>query len=651
MKKFLPLLFCIIVIFSSVSCGKVEETYEFEQLDNGTYEITKIIDESINKIEIPSKFKNKKVTKIARGFLGGVSIDSLSIPSSITEIDEDVFLSCGGIKDLYIEDISSWVNIDFGNEYSNPMYFASNVYVNGSKIENGIVKLPEGITKVKSFAITGRFFSVEIPSTLKSIEANAIVMPRLVEIINKSSLLKARIKDACAKDPLIIHSKETIVKYEGDYVFASIDFKNYLLAYLGNDLVVSLPADYKNAGYTIRPYAFAFSRILSIVLPKNIKEIEQFGIFNSNLIEIVNNSKVEINEYEHYYGDVDIHTGSSQIEEKDNFCYYFYDEEYYLVAYTGKEDRLVLPELYKGKRYNAHKFTTKERTPIKSIQFPKTVVDIGQDFISYLSLEEIIIDEENPVYDSADGVLYTIDGKKLIRYPAGKADSSFEIPEGVDTIAPSAFSYCRRLRKVTFSSTIKTIDSFAFSHCVSLEEISLTEGIEKLNSSAIDYCKNLKKVNISSTVNSIGSFNFLGCNIESFNVDEENEHFKSIDGVLFSKDGKTLLNYATGKKDSYYEVPNGVKTISATSFENCQSLQYVLLPRTFTGSNGTNPFSGCYNIKAIYYNGSKEQWDALDFYDKDKIEELKIYFYSYAKPTSDGLYWHYNSNDMPIQWE
>lgn len=56
--------------------------------------------------------------------------------------------------------------------------------------------------------------------------------------------------------------------------------------------------------------------------------------------------------------------------------------------------------------------------------------------------------------------------------------------------------------------------------------------------------------------------------LESIEVDSENKDFVSIDGVLFSKDKKTLIRYPGYQDSSGYEIPDGVETIAAGAFSN-----------------------------------------------------------------------------------
>lgn len=58
--------------------------------------------------------------------------------------------------------------------------------------------------------------------------------------------------------------------------------------------------------------------------------------------------------------------------------------------------------------------------------------------------------------------------------------------------------------------------------------------------------------------------------IEAFLVNEKNEHFQAIDGVLYSKDGTVLVKYPPKKVQASFVVPENVKAISPYAFSGCQ---------------------------------------------------------------------------------
>ena len=63
-------------------------------------------------------------------------------------------------------------------------------------------------------------------------------------------------------------------------------------------------------------------------------------------------------------------------------------------------------------------------------------------------------------------------------------------------------------------------------------------------------------------------YSFCVQTLKAFEVDEENQWFKAVDGVLFSKDGKRLVRYPSGKGIERYEVPEGCVYFDSSSFYN-----------------------------------------------------------------------------------
>lgn len=80
-------------------------------------------------------------------------------------------------------------------------------------------------------------------------------------------------------------------------------------------------------------------------------------------------------------------------------------------------------------------------------------------------------------------------------------------------------------------------------------------------------------------------------------VDESNANYKSVDGVLFSKDGTKLVAFPGGKSGTY-TVPNGVTAIGNYAFDHCYKLTSVSMYNSVT-EIGANAFSYCWNLKSI----------------------------------------------------
>lgn len=94
--------------------------------------------------------------------------------------------------------------------------------------------------------------------------------------------------------------------------------------------------------------------------------------------------------------------------------------------------------------------------------------------------------------------------------------------------------------------------------------------------------KNVTKLTLNKSMKSI--FNdALRCNdvIEHISVDPENIYFKDIDGVLFTKSGKTLIQYPANKPGTSYTVPTNADIVGTAAFAYNKNLESVLvLPDT-----------------------------------------------------------------------
>jgi hypothetical protein len=107
------------------------------------------------------------------------------------------------------------------------------------------------------------------------------------------------------------------------------------------------------------------------------------------------------------------------------------------------------------------------------------------------------------------------------------------------------------------------------------------------------------KVVIPSTVTRIGHLALCASlNFEEIEVSENNQHFTAIDGVLYSKDTKTIVQYPIGRDDTSFEIPAHVEVIGNGAFCNATSLTSVTIPEGVT-SIGTEAFKGCKAITEL----------------------------------------------------
>ncbi len=228
------------------------------------------------------------------------------------------------------------------------------------------------------------------------------------------------------------------------------------------------------------------------------------------------------------------------------------------------------------------------------------------------SLTEFTVSEENPNLCAIDGNLYTKNMKTLLFYAPGKTDKSFTVPDGVEVIG-NGFYMNDSLETVVFSDSVRSVPSNCFIGCDNLKSLSLGAGITEIPKSL-----NSKKM------------------LEEINVSDNSPKYCSVDGVLYTKDMKTLLCFPVNKQVTGYVVPDGVTTIDS-GFCYCDKLENITLPKSLT-SIGSYAFSGCESLKAI---DLPEGLDHIGYKAFDCCELIKSVDFPNSL-TSIGSYAFYN---------
>ena len=147
---------------------------------------------------------------------------------------------------------------------------------------------------------------------------------------------------------------------------------------------------------------------------------------------------------------------------------------------------------------------------LKSISIPESVTEIDAGAFGDCSkLENIFVNENNTAYKSVDGILYSKDGKTLVRFPINKKIISFTVPDGVTTIDISAFNRSIWLKTVTLPETVTAINDYAFYMCRALKKVNIPDGVKSISDNAFGSCSALESITIPVSVTSIGFHAFM----------------------------------------------------------------------------------------------------------------------------------------------
>ena len=253
---------------------------------------------------------------------------------------------------------------------------------------------------------------------------------------------------------------------------------------------------------------------------------------------------------------------------------------------------------------------------LKKVRIASSVSEPGEYlFASCTNLETVII--ENGVIEIGKGMFE--DCEKL---------SEISIPESVVLINEAAFWGCKSLTNVSLPKGLKEIGQSAF-YFSGIKSLELPQGLEKLGGWVFAYTS-VKSVTIPDSVIDVGNFG-LASQLESIIVSESHPLYKTIDGNLYSKDGKKLIQYAPGKKDTSFKTPDEVTTLCTGAFYYVRSLTSLTI-----SANVEIIESGCFTawasqLKMVvfenetgwkYYNENNEPVGDISVSDPEQNAEI-----------------------------
>lgn len=285
---------------------------------------------------------------------------------------------------------------------------------------------------------------------------------------------------------------------------------------------------------------------------------------------------------------------------------------------------------------------------LTSIYIPDNVNLIGEAaFIGCSKLSKIEVSNQNQNYKSIDGVLFTKDERALLCYPQCKIDSKYVVSNKVKKINKYAFFNCNYLTSLTILNNETEIESEGIYRKDSLKFItipngvlsSISNGINNKSSLSITVVYNdviypidgyelkflIKTIFIDEnasfiSVDALLSFNYL----KRIEVSPKNQKFKSIDGVLFSKNGEILIYYPPFMNGSSYEIPYGVSIIEILPSMYCYSLQSIIIPGTVKCIK-KYAFGNNHKFSITYYGESDPKFDESSYVKYRYCDKIEVF--------------------------
>lgn len=243
----------------------------------------------------------------------------------------------------------------------------------------------------------------------------------------------------------------------------------------------------------------------------------------------------------------------------------------------------------------------------------------------------------NDFYTFAEYIYYSGD----IEIPEALEIDGKEVP--VTSLNSGIFEYSDGLRRIVIPASISSIGSSSpnyegeslFSNCTGLEEIVVDEANEYYKSvDGVLYSKDGTELIAYPAAKEGGSYEipaevelvypgaFRAChNLEEILVEDGNSFYESVDGVLVAKESGELLVYPSGRTETEYTIPDEVKSIQSKAFTDC-SLKKVVLGDTVEW--GMETFDNCMSLEEIDGTGSTERIWTYYWPGCDNLQKIRV---------------------------
>lgn len=378
---------------------------------------------------------------------------------------------------------------------------------------------------------------------------------------------------------------------------------------------------------------------------------------------------------------VDIEKEIMQWEKKGYVCdnnlvysnEYNNQQEYFVVGYYGKPKSIVIPEYFNDLPVTQIKWAFVGCSSLEKLFISKNITSIWESsFDDCISLKEIVIDENNSSFFLDNGLLYKRSNDGLLSLIISLSSVKGKVTLLEETVYINHYAFAtypqieelylgKNISYINSSATFEGLDHLNYievdkenSEYATIDGVLFSKDLKDLifisPTRHIDYkipetvesvygsfekCTKLKNLTINKNISKV--YPLYSQTYENVYVSEENPHFTSVDGILYSKDLKTVLLVPPMKVnsallDSVIEIasyaflensnekivlPDSVILINdyAFPFHNLylynEQLKEITIGKNVT-KIGTCAFDGTINLKTVNYKGNQESFSQIE---------------------------------------
>lgn len=413
------------------------------------------------------------------------------------------------------------------------------------------------------------------------------------------------------------------------------------------DSLAIQPASPTKKGYTFNKWAFDFSTPIT----ENIEINAEWSIIHYNIYYNLNNGIISSN------------LPISYTVEDEIILTIYPTKDYYEFNFWSNEGKIL-------KGSTEDKFFEAFFTPIEyNISY-----DCGNGINNDGNKSTYNIEDNikllDPYYINADFIEWQKDGESISEIPVGSHgdisltatwkdyDVKLSLNQDGETYTVIGLNKpnLTMLNILPYykNKAVTIIKEYAFKNCSKLYIVKIPDTVQIIGRGAFSGCTTLRELTIPFVGKSrIVDYVYEGCLGYIFD-------YTSTTSPTYSQ--KDKYNCLSTTKEIYYkesyfyfnvptslvvvDILEGIESINEYAFYNYSGLGAIAIPITVKEirKNSIKKSSSVW----IYYNGTKEEWDNINI--SSEVDIKKVLYYSPTKPTTEGNYWHYDSNGNIKEW-
>ena len=584
-----------------------------------------------------------------RAFYGCDGLSFVKVGVGVRSFGKEAFGGCSALERVEILDVAGWCEVTFESYDANPLYYAKNLYLNGSAIST--LEIPDGVTDISAFA----FENAE--------NVTALSLPDGMFSIGKSAFSGCTMLKTVRLPYGLYSIGDSAFSFCGSLTRLSLpeslnDVGSYAFYRCGSLKSVYLPLELD----VIESYLFAgCSALTRLYLPDETRTIGE-GAFSgcTALSDLELPRGLEEIGKEAFYGCVDLayvsfydglltvgqgaFGGCASIEEVEietlagwcaiSFASADANPLYYARLLIADGEEVADPIIPRGvKEIGSYAFCA---FPLTALELPRGLVRIGDH-----------------AFDGCDRLLRVTAEQGLSfvgdeAFARCTALSEISLPKGLTTLGKGAFWGCAALEEVTLQGGLTVLEENTFADCTKLSAVTLPDGVVHIGDKAFYQCGALSQMPLPQALSSIGKKAFYGCaQLSSVTLPDGltavgDDAYYGCTGltevqitdllsyceILFGTIHSNPLYYASalylgGTKVTVLNIPEGTLFVGDYAFANYTPFKTVTLPVSLTRI-GDCAFMNCTAVATVSLYDQVTELGSYAFYGCTALKNLRL---------------------------